>query len=74
MPTIKRNVHIRMFANDHNPPHFHVVTTDHQAVVSLASLELIQGTMDAGSLRTAVDWATDHLKDLEREWSRLNEQ
>jgi hypothetical protein len=32
MPTIIRfgNMVIRMFADDHNPPHFHIVTPEHQ--------------------------------------------
>jgi hypothetical protein len=52
MPTIVKlgNIAIRMFAKDHNPPHFHVVTPDHQALVSIETLELMRGSMDPAKL------------------------
>ncbi|NKJ40171.1 DUF4160 domain-containing protein [Rhizobium sp. SG570] len=76
MPTIARigNVLIRVFANDHNPPHFHVVTPDHQALVSIDDFEVIQGSIDRGSLNTAIAWAKAHKEELNNEWNRLNER
>ena len=48
MPTIAAlgNVLIRMFADDHNPPHFHVVTPDHEALIRLSDLSVMAGSID----------------------------
>ena len=74
MPTLVMvgNVAIRMFADDHNPPHFHVVTPNHRAVVSLAELEVIAGRIDRRSLDVALAWASANRDRLESEWMRLN--
>jgi hypothetical protein len=55
MPTLVRlgNILIRMYADDHLPPHFHVETPDHQATVRIADLGLHHGSMDGRSLRIA---------------------
>lgn len=76
MPTIKKigNIAIRVFSNDHNPPHFHIATPDHQAMVSIANFSIIQGAMDQSSFRIAVEWAKAHKEELENEWNRLNER
>jgi len=76
MPTvvILGHVHIRMFANDHNPPHFHVVTANHQISIRLDDLSVMVGSMDRGSLSSALAWAAANKKVLEDEWHRLNER
>jgi hypothetical protein len=76
MPTLVRigNIAIRMFADDHHPPHFHIVTPDHQAAVGIADLVMIAGEIDRRSLETALAWAAENRSLLEREWRRLNER
>jgi hypothetical protein len=75
MPTIVKlgNIAIRMFAKDHNPPHLHIVTPDHQALVSIETLELLRGSMDRRSLEIALEWAAANREILELEWNRLND-
>lgn len=76
MPTIVRlgNVLIRMFADDHNPPHFHAVTPDGEALVLLSDLSVAAGMIDRRSLEVAVKWATMNRRVLDDEWTRLNER
>jgi hypothetical protein len=76
MPTIIKlgNVAIRMFADDHNPPHFHIVTPQYQALVALSSMSVIAGEMDRRSLDVALEWAQENKALLEQEWDRLNER
>ena len=40
MPTLKRfgAISLRMYADDHRPPHFHIVGPDFEVLVSLAEL------------------------------------
>ena len=66
------NLKIRVFANDHNPPHFHIGTPDHAAAVSISSLEIIAGTMPNTDLKVALRWARENQEALESEWNRLN--
>lgn len=76
MPTIVRigNVLIRIFADDHNPPHFHVITPDHEVIVLISDLSIMAGTIDRRSLDAALEWAASNRKVLEDEWNRLNER
>lgn len=76
MPTLARlgNVLIRMYADDHVPPHFHVVTPNGEALVRIDSLEMLQGSIDRRSLETALAWARENMNTLTNEWRRLNER
>lgn len=74
MPTLARfgNIAIRMFADDHNPPHFHVVTPDHEALVPMSGLEVIAGEIDRRSLGIALAWPFENKAFLSDEWKRSN--
>jgi hypothetical protein len=45
MPTLKRfgAACVRMYADDHRPPHFHIVGADFQVLVRIAELSIIKG-------------------------------
>lgn len=74
MPTIVKigNVSIRMFADDHNPPHFHVVTGDQQIAIAIRDLSPLAGSMNRKSLTIALEWAAINKDRLYDEWNRLN--
>lgn len=74
MPTLVRigNLKIQVFADDHNPPHFHVVTPDHEALVALATLTVLRGTIRRRDLDTALEWVRANRETVAREWERLN--
>jgi hypothetical protein len=76
MPTIARigNVLIRIFADDHNPPHFHIVTPDHAVTILISDFSILAGEIDRRSLDTALEWARRNKEALENEWTRLNER
>ena len=76
MPTIVRigNLKIQVFADDHNPPHFHVVTPDHEALVALATLTVLRGEIRRRDLETALKWIRANREIIAREWERLNEK
>jgi hypothetical protein len=63
-----------MFADDHYPPHFHVVTPDYEVLVRIADLMVIAGVIDRKSLEPALAWAEGNRSVLEAEWRRLNER
>jgi len=56
MPTIQRfgAVSVRMYADDHLPPHFHIVAPDFQVLVRISDLTVIAG--EARPLRSPRRW------------------
>ena len=45
MPTLQRfgAVSVRIYADDHRPPHFHIVAPDFQVLVRISDLRVIEG-------------------------------
>lgn len=72
MPTIAVvvGVTIRMYYDDHVPPHFHAYYGGHHATF------LLDGTMEQGALpravaRTVRDWARRHRDELAVNWTHV---
>jgi len=76
VPTIFRlgRIKIQIFADDHNPPHFHVVTPDRQAMLSIAGLEILRGELSRRDLETVLAWLSDEdrIKEIADAWTKLN--
>jgi len=45
---------LRMYADDHRPPHFHVVGSDFAVMVDIRSLEIISGEARTGDIAEAL--------------------
>lgn len=45
MPTVQRfgSVSVRMYADDHRPPHFHIVAAEFQVLVRISDFAVIAG-------------------------------
>ncbi|MDC6171262.1 DUF4160 domain-containing protein [Paucibacter sp. XJ19-41] len=62
-----------MYADDHNPPHFHVLANDgKKALVEIASLTVIAGEVRSGTLKEALGWAGSNKATLVAKWKELN--
>jgi len=74
MPTVAKigNLKIQIFADHHNPPHFHVVTPDEEALVRIDDLTILRGSLRARDLRTASEWVRRNREVLVDEWNRVN--
>jgi hypothetical protein len=50
MPTLSIffGIVIRMYYDDHPPPHFHAIYGEHEAKIGIETLELIDGSCRAG--------------------------
>jgi len=59
MPTVAivDGVKIQFYANDHPPPHFHAEFGEHRAVVLIASLEIVRGSLPEAKRRAVIEWA-----------------
>jgi hypothetical protein len=73
MPTLVNigGLKIQMFPSDHNPPHVHVVRGDTEAMVALADLRVLAGTIRSRDLELARTWMRKNTERLENEWRRL---
>ena len=72
MPEISRfyGIVVKMFWNDHEPPHFHVEYSGQTAVMDIRTLALIHGKLPARAMGLTVEWATLHQQELLDLWER----
>jgi hypothetical protein len=61
---------IRMFFDDHQPPHFHVSYAEHAAVVTIDTLAIVRGFLPPRQARLVRQWATLHRAELLANWER----
>jgi hypothetical protein len=66
MPTISEfyGIVIRMYFNDHAPPHFHVIYGEYEATVDIDRLSVLEGSLPKGALQLTLDWAGGHKPEL----------
>ncbi|MFZ0267195.1 DUF4160 domain-containing protein [Caulobacter sp.] len=71
MPTISwfYGISIRMFFNDHAPPHFHAYYGGNQALVSIATGQIFRGTLPLKQRRLVEQWALRYNESLMVAWS-----
>jgi hypothetical protein len=57
MPTISEflGIMIRMYFNDHPPPHFHARYNEFEAVIQITPLEVLEGSMPRRALGLILD-------------------
>lgn len=74
MPTLQRfgTASIRMYADDHHPPHFHIVGADFQVLVRIADLTILAGAARKAQIAEAMAWAEQHREALALKWVELN--
>lgn len=58
-----------MFYNDeHPPPHFHAVYAEHEAMIEIATLEVLEGSLPLPKLRKVKAWAAERREALMLGW------
>jgi hypothetical protein len=72
MPTISRfyGISIRMFFNDHEPPHFHAVYGEHEALIEIATGRVIYGRLAPSARRLVREWVLRYRPRLMENWER----
>lgn len=70
MPTISVffGIVIQMFWGDHLPPHFHALYAEHEVLINIETLGIIQGSMPKRALALVLEWASEHRKELLEDW------
>lgn len=73
MPEISRflGISIRMFRDEHPPPHFHAIYNEYAAQISIRQPALLNGRLPPRVLGYVLEWAAGHEADLMRCWDSL---
>ncbi len=61
---------IRMYFDDHNPPHFHAAYAEHSAIIDIQKLEVWSGYLPPRVLGLAIEWAAIHQNELLVNWEK----
>ena len=67
-------VSIYIHADDHAPPHFHIVGPDTDLQVAIKTLQVMRGHYRAADLAQAITWAAENQALLRAKWSEYNER
>lgn len=73
MPEISRffGIVIRMYFDDHDPPHFHAVYERDEAQIGIDPLTVLNGSLPSRALSLTIEWAADHSDELMENWQLL---
>jgi hypothetical protein len=73
MPEVSRffGIVIRMYYDEHNPPHFHAIYGGAEAQVGIDPLAVLEGRLSNRAVSMVLEWAALHQQDLLRNWQRL---
>lgn len=70
MPTLSTfyGILIQMFWNDHAPPHFHALYAEHEALIDIQTLQVIEGALPKRAMALVLEWAQEHRGELMEDW------
>jgi hypothetical protein len=76
MPEISRflGIIIKMFFDDHNPPHFHAEYGGDVALIDIRNLSVFSGRLPPRVIGLLIEWATLHQEELFVDWERARAQ
>ena len=72
MPELSRflGIVIKMFTNDHPPPHFHAIYNEYEVVIHIDTLAPIAGRLPPRAFGLVVEWAARHKGELGEAWRK----
>ena len=76
MPEISRffGIVIRMYFNDHLPPHFHARYGGEEAFIAIGSLDVLHGDIPSRAHELVCEWAMTHHDELMENWARARDR
>ncbi len=72
MPEISRfyGIVIKMFFDDHEPPHFHAQYGEYEALIAINNLGIISGDLPPKALSLVIEWASIYKDNLIADWEK----
>lgn len=76
MTTVYRssNWKIKIYPDDHAPPHFHVQTPDGESLITIDDLQVLGRGANVKALKAALAWAMQNRELLRQIWQQQNER
>jgi hypothetical protein len=59
---------IKMYFNDHLPPHLHAIYGEYNGVFDLNTLELIEGDLPSRAVKLIKEWEAEYKDELVKMW------
>ncbi len=63
---------IRVYADDHPPPHFHVKSPSFEAIIDIKTLAITRGAISIQARSAVLQRISVNRAAIVREWNRLN--
>lgn len=57
-----------MYFDEHGVPHFHAIYAEREAVLTIDTLEPIEGSLPGRVLGLVLEWASQHREELRHNW------
>ncbi len=64
---------IYMYFADHNPPHFHAIYAEHEALVQIDDGSIVRGGLPKTAAELVEQWRTLHRDELLADWALAQE-
>ena len=73
MPEVSRffGIMIRMYFDEHNPPHFHAVYAGNEAQIGIDPIAILEGKLPNRAASLVFEWAALHQRELMLNWHQL---
>jgi hypothetical protein len=73
MPEISRfyGIIIRMYYDEHPPPHFHVIYAEGEAQIGIDPIQVLSSDLPGRVISMAIEWAALHQRELKEDWDQM---
>lgn len=65
---------IRLYWSDHEPPHFHAIYAEHEALIDIGTGAVIRGGLPTRAMRLVDEWVGLRRAELLDDWDRAQRQ
>jgi hypothetical protein len=75
MPELSRffGIIIRMYYDDHPPPHFHAIYAGKEAQVGIDPIVILESDLPRRASSMVIEWAALHQHELLENWERVRD-
>lgn len=76
MPKVSEffGIAIYMYYREHQPPHFHAIYGDEEALVAIETLSVYAGRLSPRAIGLVMEWASVHRDELLEDWRLASSQ
>jgi hypothetical protein len=71
---IVEGIRITVYPNDHPPPHFHAAFAEYEATFSVATAELLEGSLPRSKLQAVKRWHMAHTDEIAYLWQQVQDK